>query len=327
LRDNTLRTTRLPQRRHVGAARRVAVLIPCYNEELTIAKVVSDFRCALPEAVVCVYDNNSHDRTLDAARAAGAVIGTETMQGKGNVIRRMFADIEADVYIMVDGDDTYDADAAPELVSTLLEQRLDMVSARRVGEAEDAYRAGHRFGNKLLSGMIRVIFGDRCRDVLSGYRVMSRRFVKSFPALAKGFDIEAELTIHALELRVPTMDVDTAYRARPEGSVSKLRTYHDGARICLTILHLLKEERPFLFFGSIFAALALASIAISLPVFVTYFQTGTVPRLPTAVLATGTMLLSFLSLVCGLVLETVTLGRREAKRMRYLEYAAPRGIG
>jgi hypothetical protein len=317
-RDNTLRTMRSPQRRAIAAAPRIAVLVPCYNEELTIAKVVSDFRRALPEATVYVYET---------ARAAGAIVGSETMQGKGNVVRRMFADIEADVYIMVDGDDTYDADAAPELVSTLLEQRLDMVSARRVEEAENAYRSGHRFGNMLLSGMIRVIFGDRCRDVLSGYRVMSRRFVKSFPALAGGFEIEAELTIHALELRVPTMDVDTQYRARPEGSVSKLRTYHDGARICLTILHLLKEERPFLFFGSIFALLALASIGISVPIVITYLHTGLVPRLPTAVLATGTMLLSFLSLVCGLVLETVTLGRREAKRMHYLAYPAPRGIG
>jgi glycosyltransferase involved in cell wall biosynthesis len=326
-RDNTLRTMRSPQRRAIAAAPRIAVLVPCYNEELTIAKVVSDFRRALPEATVYVYDNNSHDRTRETARAAGAIVGSETMQGKGNVVRRMFADIEADVYIMVDGDDTYDADAAPELVSTLLEQRLDMVSARRVEEAENAYRSGHRFGNMLLSGMIRVIFGDRCRDVLSGYRVMSRRFVKSFPALAGGFEIEAELTIHALELRVPTMDVDTQYRARPEGSVSKLRTYHDGARISLTILHLLKEERPFLFFGSIFALLALASIGISVPIVITYLHTGLVPRLPTAVLATGTMLLSFLSLVCGLVLETVTLGRREAKRMHYLAYPAPRGIG
>jgi glycosyltransferase involved in cell wall biosynthesis len=306
---------------------RIAVLIPCYNEELTIAKVVRDFRHALPGAVVYVYDNNSRDRICEVARAAGAAVGFETMQGKGNVIRRMFADIEADVYIMVDGDDTYDAAAAPGLVSTLLERRLDMVNARRVSEAEDAYRAGHRFGNMLLSGMIRVIFGDRCRDVLSGYRVMSRRFVKSFPVLAQGFDIEAELTIHALELRIPTIDVDTVYRARPDGSVSKLRTYRDGARICWTILHLLKEERPFLFFGAIFLALALFSTVISVPIFVTYFKTGLVPRFPTAILAMGTMLLSFLSLVCGLVLETVTLGRREAKRMRYLDHLAPRSTG
>jgi hypothetical protein len=244
------------------------------------------------------------------------------MQGKGNVIRRMFADIEADIYLIVDGDDTYDAAAAPRLVSILRDRQLDVVNARRVSNAENAYRAGHRFGNNLLSGVIRLIFGDRCRDVLSGYRVMSRRFVKSFPALAQGFDLEAELTIHALELRVPMIEVEVAYKARPEGSVSKLRTYRDGARIGWTIFHLLKEERPLLFFGVIFLALALSSAAIGVPIFVTYFETGFVPRFPTAILATGMMILSFLSLVCGLVLDTVTLGRREAKRMRYLEYPA-----
>jgi glycosyltransferase involved in cell wall biosynthesis len=306
---------------------RIAVLIPCYNEELTIPKVVRDFRQALPKAVVYVYDNNSSDRTCDVARTAGAVIGFENMQGKGNVIRRMFADIEADIYVIVDGDDTYDAAAAPRLVSLLCENQLDMVNARRMSDERDAYRAGHRFGNKLLSGMIHVIFGDRCRDVLSGYRVLSRRFVKSFPALAQGFDIEAELTIHALELNMPIMEVDSAYKARPEGSVSKLHTYRDGVRICWTIFHLLKEERPFRFFGIIFLAFALFSAAISVPIFMTYFETGLVPRFPTAILATGMMLLSFLSLVCGLVLDTVTLGRREAKRMRYLEYPAPRRAG
>lgn len=305
----------------------MAVLIPCYNQESTIQTVVRDFRRALPEAVIYVYDNNSRDRTCDVARAAGALIGFETMQGKGNVIRRMFADMEADIYVIVDGDDTYDATAAPRLISVLLDHQLDMVNARRVSDMGDAYRAGHRFGNKLLSGMIQVIFGDRCRDVLSGYRVMSRRFVKSFPALAQGFDIEAELTIHALELRIPILEVEVAYKARPAGSVSKLRTYRDGARICWTIFHLLKEERPLVFFGVIFLALALSSAAISVPIFTTYFETGLVPRFPTAILATGTMILSFLSLVCGLVLDTVTLGRREAKRMRYLEYAAPRRKG
>ncbi len=306
---------------------RIAVLIPCYNEELTIPKVIRDFRQGLPKSVIYVYDNNSRDRTCDVAQRAGAVVGFENMQGKGNVIRRMFADIEADIYVIVDGDDTYDAAAAPKLVSLLRDNHLDMVNARRVSDAGNAYRAGHRFGNRLLSGMIHVIFGDRCRDVLSGYRVLSRRFVKSFPALAQGFDIEAELTIHALELNMPIMEVDTAYKARPEGSVSKLRTYRDGARICGTILHLLKEERPILFFGIIFLTLALFSAAISVPIFMTYFDTGLVPRFPTAVLATGVMLLSFLSLVCGLVLDTVTLGRREAKRMRYLEYPAPRRKG
>jgi glycosyltransferase involved in cell wall biosynthesis len=303
---------------------RIAVLIPCYNEELTISGVVRDFRQALPEAVIYVYDNNSRDRTCDNARTAGAVVGFEKMQGKGNVIRRMFADIEADIYVIVDGDDTYNAAAAPRLVSLLHDNQLDMVNARRVSNVKNAYRAGHRFGNKLLSGMIHVIFGDRCRDVLSGYRVLSRRFVKSFPALAQGFDIEAELTIHALELNMPIMEVDAAYKARPKGSVSKLRTYRDGARICWTIFHLLKEERPLLFFGMIFLTLTLLAMVISVPILMTYFETGLVPRFPTAVLATGMMLLSFLSLVCGLVLDTVTLGRREAKRMRYLEYPAPR---
>jgi glycosyltransferase involved in cell wall biosynthesis len=306
---------------------RIAVLIPCYNEELTIPKVVRDFRRVLPEAVVYVYDNNSRDRTCDVARTAGAVIGFENMQGKGNVIRRMFADVEADIYLIVDGDDTYDAAAAPRLVSLLWDNQLDMVSARRSSDESNAYRGGHRFGNKLLSSMIHLIFGDRCRDVLSGYRVLSRRFVKSFPALAQGFDIEAELTIHALELNMPIAEADAAYKARPEGSVSKLRTYRDGVRICWTIFHLLKEERPLRFFGIIFLTLALFSTAISIPIFVTYFETGLVPRFPTAVLATGMMLLSFMNLACGIVLDTVTLGRREAKRMRYLEYPAPRRAG
>jgi glycosyltransferase involved in cell wall biosynthesis len=303
---------------------RIAVLIPCYNEELTIPDVVRDFRQALPEAVIYVYDNNSRDRTCDVAQTAGAVVGFENMQGKGNVIRRMFADIEADIYVIVDGDDTYDAAAATRLVSMLRDNQLDMVIARRVSGVRNAYRAGHRFGNKLLSGIIHVIFGDRCRDVLSGYRVLSRRFVKSFPALAQGFDIEAELTIHALELNMPIMEVDAAYKARPKGSVSKLRTYRDGAHICWTIFRLLKEERPLLFFSTVFFTLALLAAGISVPIFITYLETGLVPRFPTAVLATGIMLLSFLSLVCGLVLDTVTLGRREAKRMRYLEYLAPR---
>jgi glycosyltransferase involved in cell wall biosynthesis len=302
----------------------IAVLIPCYNEELTVSAVVRDFRQALPEAVIYVYDNNSRDRTSKAASAAGAIVRFEMMQGKGNVIRRMFADIEADIYVIVDGDDTYDAAAAPRLVSVLVDHQLDMVNARRVTDERDAYRAGHQFGNKLLSGMIHLIFGDRCRDVLSGYRVMSRRFVKSFPGLAQGFDIEAELTIHALELGIPMMEMEAAYKARPQGSVSKLRTYRDGARIFWTIFHLLKEERPNLFFGAIFLTLAVFSAAISVPIFITYLDTGLVPRFPTALLATGTMLLSFLSLVCGLVLDTVTLGRREAKRMRYLEYSTPR---
>jgi len=301
----------------------VAVLVPCYNEEAAISKVVRDFRGALPGATIYVYDNNSRDRTIEVARAAGAVIGFETLQGKGNVVRRMFADVEADVYVMVDGDDTYDSSVAPYLISMLLDRHLDMVNARRLTDMVEAYRSGHRLGNKLLSGMVYMIFGNRCRDVLSGYRVLSRRFVKSFPALSEGFEIETELTIHALELRMPIAEVDTTYRARAEGSTSKLRTYRDGIRICWNIFHLLKEERPFQLFGAVFVALTLFSAVIIIPIFVTYFETGLVPRFPTAVLATGTMLVAFLSLFCGLVLETVTLGRREAKRMRYLAYSSP----
>ena len=301
----------------------IAVLIPCYNEEVAISKVVRDFRESLPDATIYVYDNNSRDRTIEVARTAGAIIGYETLQGKGNVVRRMFSDVEADIYVIVDGDDTYDASIAPHLISIMLDRHLDMVNGRRLTDMVEAYRAGHRFGNKLLSGMVYMIFGNRCRDVLSGYRVLSRQFIKSFPALSDGFEIETEITIHALELRMPTAEVDTTYSARPEGSASKLRTYRDGIRICWNILRLVKEERPFQFFGSVFLVLALVSAVLGAPIFITYFETGLVPRFPTAILATGTMLMAFLSLVCGLVLETVTLGRREAKRMRYLAYPSP----
>jgi len=234
-----------------------------------------------------------------------------------------FADVEADVYVMVDGDNTYDAAAALELISVLLSQHLDMVNARRITDAAEAYCAGHRLGNKLLSSMVYMIFGNRCRDVLSGYRVLSHRFVKSFPALSEGFEIETEITVHALELRMPLAEVDTAYKARSTGSVSKLRTYRDGLRICRNIFHLVKEERPLPFFGTVFLVLAALAGLISIPIFNTYFETGLVPRFPTIILATGMTLVGFSSLVCGLVLDTVTLGRREAKRMRYLAYPAP----
>jgi glycosyltransferase involved in cell wall biosynthesis len=306
-----------------AASPRVAVLLPCYNEEHAIAAVVRDFRDALPGATVYVYDNNSSDRTREIARAAGAIVRIETLQGKGNVVRRMFADVEADVYVLADGDDTYDAASAPALVRALLDEHLDMVNARRVSEIDGAYRRGHRLGNALLTTMVARIFGDRFRDLLSGYRVFSRRFVKSFPALASGFEIETELTVHALELRMPTAEIDAPYKDRPDGSVSKLRTYRDGLRILRTIILFVKEERPLAFFSTIFAFLAALSVFLSVPIVITYMNTGLVPRLPTAVLATGTMLLGFLSLVCGLVLDTVTLGRREAKRMRYLDIPAP----
>lgn len=301
----------------------IAVLIPCLDEEAAIGKVVRDFRAALPSAVVYVYDNGSRDRTAECARAAGAVVRSEPLRGKGNVVRRMFADVEADLYVLVDGDDTYDAAAAPALVERLLEDGLDMVNAARDRSVQGAYPAGHRLGNTVLTGLIAAIFGDRFEDLLSGYRVLSRRFVKSFPALAVGFETETELTVHALELRMPVAEVATAYRERPAGSASKLHTVRDGVRILRTILVLLKENRPLAFFSTAFAVLAAASVALAVPILVTYERTGLVPRLPTAVLSMGTMLLAFLALSAGLVLDTVSRGRRELKRLAYLQVPAP----
>jgi glycosyltransferase involved in cell wall biosynthesis len=305
------------------AAPRIAVLVPCYNEEVAIPRVVAAFRNALPEATVYVYDNNSGDRTSEAAAAAGAVVRREAMQGKGHVVRRMLADIEADVYVLVDGDDTYDAADAPEMIRMMVEGQLDMVTGVRVTDAVAAYRPGHRFGNRLLTGMVRVIFGDRITDMLSGYRVFSRRFAKSFPALAAGFETETEFTVHALELRMPVGELRTRYRERPPGSQSKLNTYRDGFRILRAIALLVRRERPLPFFASIALLLALIGVTLSIPVFQTYFETGLVPRLPTAVLSTGLVLLSFLSLACGLILDTVTRGRLEAKRIAYLGIPAP----
>lgn len=303
-------------------APRIAVLVPCYNEEASIGAVVRDFQAALPGATIYVYDNNSKDRTVEIARAAGAVVRRETLQGKGNVVRRMFADIEADIYVMVDGDDTYDASKAGELVTKLVTEQLDMVNGARVTDW-DNYRKGHRFGNKLLTGLVTTIFGKRTDDMLSGYRVFSRRFVKSFPVLAGGFEIETELVVHALEMRMPIGEVETPYKDRAPGSTSKLSTFRDGFRILWMIGKLVKEERPLQSFGLAALVLALASIGIAIPIFVEYYQTGLVPRFPTAVLATGLGLLSFLALVCGLILDTVTRGRREMKRLRYLEIPAP----
>jgi glycosyltransferase involved in cell wall biosynthesis len=296
----------------------IAVLIPCHNEQAAIGKVVRDFRAALPQALVFVYDNNSTDDTIAEARRAGAIIRSESLPGKGNVVRRMFADIEADVFVLVDGDDTYDASAAPRMVDRLLVDALDMVNGSRVATSQDAYRTGHRFGNLFLTRCVTQVFGNRLSDMLSGYRVFSRRFVKSFPALASGFEIETELTVHALELRLPIAEMSTTYRERPAGSTSKLRTYSDGWRILRTIFALVKGEKPLQFFSVVFAALFLASLALGIPLVLEYAQTGLVPRLPTAVLATSLMLLGCLSLVCGLVLDTVTRGRIEAKRLHYL---------
>lgn len=306
------------------AGLRVAVLLPCYNEQEAIGKVVRDFRQALPEAIVYVYDNNSRDETRARAAAAGAVVRSESQQGKGFVVRRMFADVEADVYVLVDGDDTYHAPSAPLLVERLLAEQLDMVVGRRVTEIEQAYRPGHRLGNRLLTGVVARVFGDRFKDILSGYRVFSRRFVKSFPALTKEFEIETELTVHALELDMPIAEVDTPYKDRPAGSVSKLRTYRDGVRILTAILVLFKEERPLAFFGLAGLALAVLALGLGYPVLTEYLRTGLVPRFPTAILATGLMILAFLSFTSGLVLETVTRGRKELKRLAYLTIPGPR---
>jgi glycosyltransferase involved in cell wall biosynthesis len=296
----------------------VAVLIPCYNEAAAIAKVVADFRAVLPWARIYVYDNNSSDGTVVAARDAGAVVRTEALQGKGHVVRRMFADVEADVFVLVDGDDTYDAAVAPEMLRLMLDRQLDMVTGARLTEETAAYRRGHRVGNAVLTGLVRRIFGDRVSDMLSGYRVFSRRFVKSFPALAVGFETETEFTVHALELKMPIGEIVTAYRGRPPGSVSKLRTYADGVRILRAIVLLVKEERPLQFFALIGGVLLLVGFGIGLPVVAEFLETGFVARLPSAVLATGFVLLSFLTFVCGLVLDTVTHGRREMRRLAYL---------
>jgi len=297
----------------------IAVLIPCFNEEHCIAAVVTEFRAALPSATIYVYDNNSTDRTLEMARDSGAVVNREVRQGKGNVVRRMFADIEADIFVLVDGDGTYSAASAPTLIDRLLEDSLDMVNGARQEISASAYRRGHRTGNRLLTGLVRNIFGRGLTDMLSGYRVFSRRFVKSFPALSAGFEIETELTVHALELRMPIAEVLTPYHERPAGSSSKLRTYRDGFRILRTIAALVKEERPLAFFSLAFGVLAALSLVFGWPIVTTYLDTGLVPRLPTAVLSTGLMLLAFLSLACGLILDTVTRGRRELRRLHYLQ--------
>jgi glycosyltransferase involved in cell wall biosynthesis len=304
--------------------KQVAVLVPCRNEAASISSVVRDFRAALPGATIFVYDNNSDDDTAKIARAEGAVVRSELLPGKGNVVRRMFADIDADVYILVDGDDTYDAASAGKMVEELESGILDMVTAVRVSVDDDSYRQGHKFGNFMLTGIVAQIFGNRSSDMLSGYRAFSRRFVKSFPALTSGFEIETELTVHALELRMPIAEIETPYGARPTGSESNLRTIQDGLRILKTIVVLTKTERPLHFFSLIFTVLSLAAVILSWPVLITYLDTGLVPRLPTAVMSTGLMLLAFLSLASGLILDTVTRGRQELKRLHYLGIARHR---
>ena len=298
---------------------RIAVLVPCYNEEAAIVAVVTSFQAALPSAVIYVYDNNSNDRTAERARAAGAAVRRETRQGKGQVVRRMFADVDADIYVLVDGDATYDAASAPTMVARLIDERLDMVIGARMDQQADAYRPGHRIGNRLFSGFVALIFGGAVMDILSGYRVFSRRFVKSFPVLSDGFEIETEQTIHALRLGLPVCEVPTPYFARPPGSTSKLRKWRDGLCILWIIVRLYKSERPLPFFAAIGAVLAIVAIILTIPVFATFLREGIVPRLPTAVLATGLMLLAFLSLTCGLILGTVARARREMKALAYLQ--------
>ena len=308
----------------VSSDLKVAVLIPCYNEEQPIGHVVQDFKDALPNADVYVYDNNSTDGTIAAAEKAGAHVRIETQQGKGNVVRRMFADIEADIYVMVDGDNTYEAKAAPRLIEKLTSETLDMGSGCRVSEIQEAYRPGHRFGNWMLTSLVASIFGKRTSDMLTGYRVFSRRFVKSFPALSRGFEIETELTVHALELRMPIADVETVYIDRLHGSDSKLNTNRDGIRILKMIVLLVKEERPLIMFGGIGIFLGLLAILLGAPIVSEFLQTGLVPRFPTAILASAIMVIGMLSLMAGLILDTVTIGRREMKRMAYLSYPAPK---
>ena len=302
---------------------RIAVLLPCYNEAGAIAQTVRDFAQALPGATIYVYDNNSTDGSRALATAAGAVVRSVRQQGKGHVVRRMFADIDADVYVMADGDATYEAAAAPRMVAAMLADNLDMVVGARKSEVEAAYRRGHRLGNLLLTGLLRRLFGRSFTDILSGYRIFSRRFVKSFPVLSAGFEIETEMSVHALELAMPVSEELTAYAARPEGSESKLSTYRDGWRILSTIVQLYRIERPVLFFGMIGVLFALAGLILAVPLFLTYLQTGLVPRFPTAILITGLMIIAVLNGMCGLILDTVVRGRREMRRLAYLTFRAP----
>ena len=321
--DARVDSSRLPQageevRSLERCAARIAVLIPCYNEAASIEAVISDFRRALPTASIHVYDNNSSDGTSAIALAAGATVRHEQRQGKGHVVRRMFSDIDAEIYVMVDGDSTYHAPSASAMIDKLLRENLDMVVGCRVDQEVEAYRSGHRFGNAVLTGFVGHLFGHQFQDILSGYRVFSRRFVKSFPALSEGFETETEITIHALELKVPIGEVDTPYCARLAGSFSKLNTYRDGFRILLLILRLYRREQPTRFFGTVSLLLLIVAGALVWPLLITYYETGLVPRLPTAVLVTGLVLSALLSFACGLILDTVTRGRQELKRLMYL---------
>jgi len=302
---------------------RIAVVLPCYNEEAAIAETVAGFRAALPGATIYVYDNNSRDRTVEIAQRSGAIVRSERQQGKGHVVRRMFADVDADIYVMADGDLTYDPAAAPAMVAMLVGEQLDMVVGTRQHDAAEAYRGGHVLGNKLFTGLLSRLFGRSFSDIFSGYRVFSRRFVKSFPVLSEGFEIETEISVHALELKMPVGEVETAYGARPEGSASKLSTYRDGWRILRTIGTLYRVERPVLFYGSVGALILAAALILSIPLILTYLDTGLVPRVPTAILITGMAIVATLCFFAGLILDTVTRGRREVRRLAYLSLPAP----
>ena len=302
---------------------RIAVVLPCYNEEAAIAETVAGFRAALPGATIYVYDNNSSDRTAEIARGAGAVVRSERQQGKGHVVRRMFADVDADIYVMADGDLTYDPKSAPAMVALLVDEQLDMVVGTRQHDAAEAYRGGHVLGNKLFTSLLSGLFGRSFSDIFSGYRIFSRRFVKSFPVLSEGFEIETEISVHALELKMPVGEVETAYGARPEGSASKLSTYRDGWRILRTIATLYRIERPVLFYGSVGALILGAALLLAIPLVLTYLDTGLVPRVPTAILITGMTIVAVLCFFTGLILDTVTRGRREVRRLAYLAHPAP----
>lgn len=302
----------------------IAVLVPCFNEEAAIGKVVSDFRAALPTATIYVYDNRSTDGTVAVAREAGAEVRGEDRRGKGNVVRRMFQDVEADVYVMVDGDDTYDASVAPRLVARLVDENLDMVVGRRVETHQEAYRAGHRLGNAVLTGLVRWLFAAKIVDMLSGYRVFSRRFVKSFPSFSREFEIETELTVHAMQMKMPVAELDTDYKERPPGSASKLRTFRDGWRILLTITNLMRNERPLLFFSLVGVVVFAVAVALGIPLVLHWLDTGLVPRYPTAILTMGLAVIAVLCVATGLILDLVAHVRRETKRLAYLAFPAPR---
>ena len=302
---------------------RIVVLVPCLNEEAAIGKVVTDFRAALPTATVYVYDNNSTDKTSSVAQNAGAIVRRERRPGKGNVVRRMFQDIEADVYVMVDGDDTYEAAAAPKLIEELITSNLDMMVGQRIETHDAAYRAGHRLGNAVLTGLVRKLFGSQIDDMLSGYRVFSRRFAKSFPSSSREFEIETELTVHAMQMRMAITEIDTPYKERPPGSFSKLRTFRDGWRILVTIMNLMRNERPLMFFAGLGLSMLIVAVALAVPLLLEYSHTGTVPRFPTAILSTGIALVGMLSIATGAILDLVSHVRREVKRLAYLQHVAP----